>query len=110
PDIGPLLAAHYSACPGCVAYFGVSPLLLGFLAAFVAARAPASKPVALPAPPPLSTIRSETGALRLLSILQREARLLDFIGEDIDQYDDSQVGAAARSIHSGCRKAFEGRV
>lgn len=42
----------------------------------------------------------------MLSILQREGRLLDFLMEDIDSYADAQIGAAVRDIHRGCRKAL----
>lgn len=42
----------------------------------------------------------------LLSLLQREGRLLDFIEEDIDGFADAQIGAAVRTVHSGCRKVF----
>ncbi len=47
------------------------------------------------------------GALSLLGILQREARLVDFLMEDIAPYSDEQVGAAVRSIHENSRKALE---
>lgn len=46
----------------------------------------------------------------LLSILQREGRLLDFLQEDIEEFSDAQVGAAARSVHSGCRKVLQERI
>jgi uncharacterized protein DUF2760 len=41
--------------------------------------------------------RSE--ALTLLSVLQREARLVDFLEEDITSFDDAHVGAAVRDVH-----------
>ncbi len=44
--------------------------------------------------------------LRVLAVLQRDGRLVDFLQEDIDPYTDSQVGAAVRDIHRGCRKAL----
>ncbi len=44
--------------------------------------------------------------LRVLAILQRDGRLLDFLQEDIDSYTDAQIGAAARDIHRGCRKVL----
>ncbi|MBK7926743.1 MAG: DUF2760 domain-containing protein [Bryobacterales bacterium] len=47
------------------------------------------------------------GALTLLGVLQREARLVDFLMEDIAPYSDEQVGAAVRSIHENSRKALE---
>lgn len=49
----------------------------------------------------------DDGALALLAWLQREGRLIDFLREDIDDYDDDQVGAAVRAIHKGCRKVLD---
>lgn len=46
----------------------------------------------------------------LLSLFQREGRLLDFLQEDIDAFQDAQVGAAARSVHAGCRKILQERI
>jgi hypothetical protein len=45
-------------------------------------------------------------ALHLLSLLQREGRLIDFCEEEIAAFSDAQVGAAARTVHDGCRKAL----
>lgn len=45
-------------------------------------------------------------ALRLLAILQRDGRLVDFLQEDISGAADAEVGAAARIVHEGCRKAL----
>jgi len=44
--------------------------------------------------------------LRILAVLQRDGRLVDFLQEEIDAYSDAQVGAAVRDIHRGCRKAL----
>lgn len=44
--------------------------------------------------------------LRVLALLQRDGRLVDFLQEEIDSYDDAQIGAAVRDIHRGCRKAL----
>ena len=49
--------------------------------------------------------RSE--ALTLLSVLQREGRLVDFLKESIGEYTDQQVGAAVRSVHKDCAAAME---
>ena len=46
-------------------------------------------------------------AVQVLSLLQRKGRLIDFLLEDISGYDDSQIGAAVRNIHKGCRDAVE---
>lgn len=45
--------------------------------------------------------------LRILAVLQRDGRLVDFLLEDIDGYGDAQVGAAVRDIHRGCRKVLK---
>jgi hypothetical protein len=45
--------------------------------------------------------------LYLLSLLQREGRLLDFFSENLDAYEDDQIGAAVRSIHQNCKKAMD---
>lgn len=42
----------------------------------------------------------------MLSILQRDARFLDFLGEDISAYSDDQVGAAVRELHQQSRDAI----
>lgn len=44
--------------------------------------------------------------LRILAVLQRDGRLVDFLQEDIDAYSDAQIGAAVRDIHRGCRKSL----
>ena len=44
--------------------------------------------------------------LRILAVLQRDGRLVDFLLEDIDGISDAQVGAAVRDIHRGCRKSL----
>jgi hypothetical protein len=44
--------------------------------------------------------------LRVLAVLQRDGRLVDFLEEEIDGYTDAQVGAAVRDIHRGCRKSL----
>jgi hypothetical protein len=61
------------------------------------------KPAPVPAPPPKPEIKPEDGALQLLGILQRDARILDFFMEDIAPYSDEQVGAAARDVHTHTR-------
>ena len=45
--------------------------------------------------------------LRLLALLQREGRLLDFLLEDISGYQDAQIGAAVRDIHRNCQKTIK---
>jgi hypothetical protein len=60
-----------------------------------AAPAPAAAPTLKEAP--------QEAALQLLGLLQRDARFIDFIEEDIANYSDADIGAAARLVHDGCR-------
>ncbi|MEJ2641335.1 MAG: DUF2760 domain-containing protein [Desulfosarcinaceae bacterium] len=45
--------------------------------------------------------------LHLLTLLQREGRLMDFLGENLSAYDDAQIGMAVRSIQENCKAAVE---
>jgi len=45
--------------------------------------------------------------LHLLSVLQEDGRLLDFLSEDLNSYEDDEIGAAVRSIHKGCKDGIE---
>ena len=49
-------------------------------------------------------VPTDTAALQLLGLMQREARFVDFIQEDVAPYSDAEIGAAARVVHGGCRK------
>lgn len=50
---------------------------------------------------------SDLSHLRLLSLLQQSARLVDFFKEDLSGCSDAQVGAAARKVHEDCRKKLD---
>ena len=49
-------------------------------------------------------------ALQLLALLQREGRLVDFLEQDIAAFPDADIGAAARVVHEGSRKALRAHV
>jgi len=70
-------------------------------------KAAESKPLTpkQPASSAKSARRSE--ALTLLSALQRESRLLDLVCESLDQYNDAQIGAAARDVLRDTRKTLD---
>ncbi len=62
-----------------------------------------------PAPPPPAKKPeppSTDAALQLLALLQREGRFVDFLEEDVASFSDADIGAAARVVHQGCRKAL----
>jgi hypothetical protein len=72
--------------------------VLGGAVALEAPRKAAGEPPSKPAEPPPEQKPAEprNPAVTLLATLQREARLVDLVREDLDQYSDAQVGAAAR--------------
>jgi hypothetical protein len=75
-------------------------------AAPVATPAPVAAPAPTPAPQPAApTLKQATpdAALQLLGLLQRDARFIDFVEEDVAGYSDADIGAAARVVHGGCR-------
>jgi hypothetical protein len=77
---------------------------LGLTARKEASSRSASAPKPAPAPPPAPQIQPADGALQLLGMLQRDARVLDFFMEDISPYSDEQVGGAARDVHQKTRE------
>ncbi|MEO8605536.1 MAG: DUF2760 domain-containing protein [bacterium] len=97
--------------PQFVWFFSGAPLLVGIILALLVGlqgggEARSSATASLPA----GASGDVDGALRLLALLQQEGRLVDFLEEDIEPYDDAQVGAAVRAIHAGCRKALHERM
>ncbi|WP_437227218.1 DUF2760 domain-containing protein [Planctomicrobium sp. SH661] len=69
--------------------------------------APATPTQSAPPAPPAPKPSGRSDALTLLETLQREARLIDFLQEDIESYSDQQVGSAVREVHRGCRSVLQ---
>lgn len=63
----------------------------------------AEKTVVMQTPP----VAVQNSAIALLSTLQRDARLIDLIHENLDQYADEQIGAAARPCLKQCRQTLD---
>jgi Domain of unknown function (DUF2760) len=64
---------------------------------------PSEAPVAVQ-PPALAANQAEAEVVAFLGLLQEKGRLIDFLMEDLAGYEDSQIGAAARTVHQGCRQ------
>src|SRR3954451_11183930 len=79
--------------------------VLGIIIGMVVAKLmkPAADTVIAPPEPP----KPSGEPLRLLALLQRDGRLLDFLLEDVQAYNDAQIGSAVRDIHRSCRKTLE---
>lgn len=103
----------------CFYYFVGAPLVVGLLLILIlpslvtggvvsqeAKPAPMPAETRKPAPPPTPAKPTPDAAVQLLGLLQREGRLVDFLREDIQPYDDSQIGAAVRTIHQACRQVL----
>lgn len=85
-----------------------------FLGLLVPRREPAPAPApepkaepARPAPPPPQPPRADADVVNFLGMLQEKGRLVDFLMDDINAYNDSQVGAAARVVHAGCKAVLQ---
>jgi Domain of unknown function (DUF2760) len=71
---------------------------------------PLSKPqaepagAALPAP---AAAHADAEIVSFLAMLQEKGRLVDFLMDDINPYNDAQVGTAARVIHAGCKRVLQ---
>jgi hypothetical protein len=75
----------------------------------VRVEVPVEKRVEVPVEKPVEKtieVPTDTAALQLLGLLQREARFVDFIQEEVAPYTDAEIGAAARVVHEGCRKVL----
>jgi hypothetical protein len=48
--------------------------------------------------------------IRLLGLLQRESRLLDFLMENLGNYDDQQIGASVRDIQAKAQGVIKKHV
>lgn len=49
----------------------------------------------------------DTAHIRLLALLQKSGRLIDFFKEDLTTFSDAQIGAAVRKIHGDTSKSLE---
>ena len=98
------------------AHLGLALLALLFLLLFIfkkaappaggTARAPADSGESPPTRTPALKQSSPEAALQLLALLQQEARFVDFIQEDLGDYSDADIGAAARVVHEGGQRAL----
>lgn len=96
-SIGTAFRAFYRTLVSREAADQVAALLDGRLLPKVTTDEKSRQPVpATKAAPPAAPKRSE--AITLLAALQREARLVDLVKEDLAGYSDEQVGAAARNV------------
>jgi hypothetical protein len=82
---------------------GIVGLVVGFVLGWCARRGRMPAQEAKPAGP-------SPEAVRLLALLQREGRLVDFLLEPIEAYSDSQIGAAVREIHRKCAEVLNKTV
>jgi hypothetical protein len=62
---------------------------------------------ARPARPPPAAARADAEIVSFLAMLQEKGRLIDFLMDDINPYNDAQVGAAARVVHAGCKRVLQ---
>lgn len=87
---------------------GVGPVVAPPSAPPSAPPAPTPAPAPVPTPQPVQLrVATPEAALQLLTLLQREARLIDFAHENLAAYADADIGAAARVVHEGCARVLK---
>ena len=90
-----------------VAFLILLSIVLGLLWAIASTKRPSKAEPVLAAPAaPVLRAAPDDGALVFLSLLQQEARFIDFVEEDLSHHADADIGAAARVVHAGCQKMF----
>lgn len=121
-------AAHFAAqvenLPDAAGLAAAGVAVLAYGAAVMNSGTVAAKPTATPSTSSLPTQvpsshetvlnrpapqakPTRSDALTLLSALQREARFVDFVKEDVTGATDAQVGAAARGVQRDCAAVLE---
>jgi hypothetical protein len=72
-------------------------------------KPPRSKPQAEPAmaASPAPAAARDPEIVSFLAMLQEQGRLVDFLMDNINPYNDAQVGAAARVVHTGCKRVLQ---
>lgn len=78
--------------------------LAGKLSQVLKGPVAATKPEAPKAIPPE---KLHASGLFVLGTFQQDGRLIDFLQQDVAAFSDEEVGAAARVVHGGCRKALQ---
>ncbi|MFQ3591595.1 MAG: DUF2760 domain-containing protein [Gemmataceae bacterium] len=63
-----------------------------------------------PPPEPSKPPRLPSEPIRLLALLQREGRLVDFLLEDISSASDEDIGRSMRELHAKARKVLQEHV
>ena len=69
-----------------------------------------SEPQAEPAraaPSAPAPARPDAEIVSFLAMLQEKGRLVDFLMDNINPYNDAQVGTAARVVHAGCKRVLQ---
>lgn len=69
---------------------------------------PTRAPVPAVVPPlPSAANQAEAEVVAFVGLLQEKGRLVDFLMEDLTSYEETQVAAAARIVHQGCRQVLQ---
>jgi hypothetical protein len=101
----PALSNHAFTIGTLALALAIIVLALSFSALSRRALPSSEAPVAVQ-PPPLAANQAEAEIVAFLGLLQEKGRLIDFLMEDLAGYDDKQIGAAARTVHQGCRQVL----
>jgi hypothetical protein len=95
--------------PGFFARLGLAFKVLGdpSLASKLLQLTEKPEPEKVETPKVIPQEKAHASGLFVLSVFQQEGRLIDFLQQEVAGFSDEEVGAAARVVHGGCRKALE---
>jgi hypothetical protein len=69
--------------------------------------APQAAVIEPPSPAPAIENAAEAEIVAFFALLQEKGRFVDFLMEDLDSYQDAEIGAAARVVHGGCKQVLQ---
>ncbi len=98
----PAAAPYADLLPKVIAAVAVLLLIAVFVDRSKAASTAAPVKVAPVAAAPLAN-QADSEVVNFVAILQERGRFVDFLMDDIKGYSDTQVGAAGRVLHEGCK-------
>lgn len=84
----------------------IGGVLLGLALGFVVFKSKGTTPSSMEPAKPAGPPKPSSEPLRILAALQQEARLIDFLMEDIAGASDAQIGQAVRDIHAKSRSVL----
>lgn len=103
----PALHEHAMPLGAATTALAVLTLILAIACGGKPASVTAPAQAVTPPPPAPASNQAEAEVVAFFGLLQEKGRFVDFLMEDITPFDDSQVAAASRVVHQGCKAVLK---